>query len=122
MFCFSFPPRNVTTRPERIVVLSAFSLFFISYHNFQQQAQNVLILTRDTLASNQERLMDDDGVGELRAIYNRPQQRSSPRRFISKIGGKINRKKWCLKGLIYTRTTVYVQRLNVFCWFSCVFQ
>ena len=40
--------QNVIMWPERIVVLSAFSLFFISYLSFQQQAQNVLILTRDT--------------------------------------------------------------------------
>ena len=47
------------------MVFSAFSLFFVSYLDFQQQAQNVLILSRDTLASHQERLVDDDGVGEL---------------------------------------------------------
>ena len=35
---------NVNMRLERIVVLSALSLFFISYLNFQRQAQNVLIL------------------------------------------------------------------------------
>ena len=56
-------------QPEWIVVLPAFSLFSISYLNFQQQAQNVLILTRDTLASNQEWLVDDDGVGELFARH-----------------------------------------------------
>ena len=69
MKCFVFRSRhdlsqNVTMRPERIVVLSAFSMF-ISYLNFQQQAQNVLILTRDTLAANQEWLLDDNGVDEL---------------------------------------------------------
>jgi len=31
-------------RPEQIAVLSALSLFFISYLYFQQQTQNVLIL------------------------------------------------------------------------------
>ena len=49
MKCFSFPPRPQSKRRH---VPSALSLFFISYLNFQQKAQIVLILIRDTLASN----------------------------------------------------------------------
>ena len=38
--------------------------FLTSYRNFHHQAQNVLTLTRDTLASNQSRLVDNDDVCE----------------------------------------------------------
>ena len=70
--------------------------FFISNLNFQQQAQNVLILTRDTLASYRSQRMASRRRWcwwALHALYDRPQQRPSPRRFISKIGRKIYRKK-----------------------------
>ena len=97
-----------------------FRCFLRSYPNFQQQAQNVLILTRDTLASNWSQRAAVTGSRRwwcwwvLLAIYNRPQQHPSPRCFISKIGRKINRKKWCVKALIDTRSAICVERLNVF--------
>ena len=47
----------------------------------------------------------------LHAMYNRPQQQPSPWGFISKIGRKTNWKKWRLKALTYTRSTIYVERL-----------
>ena len=87
-------------------------------------------LTRDTLAfSRRERTarrrrrwcwwaLHTPGV---HALYNRPQQRSYSRRFKSKIGGKIYREKWCLKPLILIRSSVHVEHLNFFSWFSCAF-
>ena len=88
MKCFLFRSRhdlrqNVNMWPERIVVLNALSLsfFFTSFLSFQQQAKNVLILTRDTLSPNQSKRTAsiDDGVGELCILcINRPQQRPSP--------------------------------------------
>ena len=52
--------------------------------------------------------------------YNRSQQWPSPQHFISKIGRKIYRKKWCLKALILTRSTIHVEHFNVFSWFCAL--
>ena len=96
------------------MVISSFSLFFISYLNFQQQAQNVLILTIDTLAFNRSQRTASGHRWcwwALHIMYNRPQQRSSPRWFISKIRREIKSEKWCLKAIIYTRSTFYVECL-----------
>ena len=129
MNCFVLRSRhdlsqNVTIWPERIVVLSAFSLvfflLFILYLSFQQQAQNVLILTRNTLAFNRKQRTASRRRWcwwALHAMYNRPQQRPSPRRFICKIWKTVNRKKMVFGSPQYTRSTIYVERLNVISWF-----
>ena len=67
-----------------------------------------------------ERLVDDDVVGELCTLCitghnNGPLLGDS----YPKLGERLNRKKLCLKAIIYTRSTTYVERLDVFSWFLC---
>ena len=74
-------------------------------------------MTRDTLASNQERLVDDDGVGELctlcitghnNGLYSALHIKNREKEIIGKNG---------VWKPLSTR-----DRLNVFSWFSCAFQ
>ena len=78
----------------------------------KQQAQNVLILTRDTLAFNRSQRTASGWRccwWALHAMYNRSQQWSTPRRFISKIGRKVKSEKIVFE-------SHHIHQIDYLCW------
>ena len=87
-----------------------------AFHSRHDLSQNVFMryerIVPRTLSPPigvKERLVDNDGVRELCISYPITRER-------------LIRKEWCWKALICTRSTIYVERLNVFSWFTCAFQ
>ena len=87
-----------------------------AFHSRHDLSQNVFMryerIVPRTLSPPigvKERLVDNDGVRELCISYPITRER-------------LIRKEWCWKAFICTRSTIYVERLNVFSWFTCAFQ